>query len=194
MAGDLTEIGAGQLGQGEAALVGAWILSMDEAFYRAFALADAQVRDVLQALLTDPESEFGPARYFRSGGELIGFFSAFPSADIFKRRTVLTRRLLALATPQRVDRNAIKENSAASGHLAPECPVYLAKLFVSPDHQGHGYGQRLMERLREIAGPQGIWLHVHNENTGARAFYRRIGFHEHLTPGSKYLTMSCIPA
>jgi ribosomal protein S18 acetylase RimI-like enzyme len=53
---------------------------------------------------------------------------------------------------------------------------YLA---VHPDHQGRGFGRRLMERAEEILGQLGcakVNLQVRSSNEAAIGFYRRIGY------------------
>jgi putative acetyltransferase len=47
-------------------------------------------------------------------------------------------------------------------------------LFVDPDHHGTGIGRALIEKARELAGP--LTVEVNEQNEGAHAFYRRMGF------------------
>lgn len=65
--------------------------------------------------------------------------------------------------------------------------AHLVLLAVSPAHQRHGAGRRLIEWLLESARTAGI-ASVHLElragNDPARAFYRALGFAEtHVVPG-----------
>ena len=57
--------------------------------------------------------------------------------------------------------------------------VFLQDLWVAPEHRGSGLGRRL---LAAVAHKAAAWqaayliLSVHSTNTGAVAFYRRLGF------------------
>ena len=65
---------------------------------------------------------------------------------------------------------------------APELATYPAHLHIDllPEGQGQGHGRALMEvfigRLRELGVPA-VHLGVGIHNSGAIAFYRRVGFH-----------------
>ena len=83
---------------------------------------------------------------------------------------------------------------SASGVLLGE---YLRLLAVEPDRRTAGIGRQLMEELerRAFARWPNVYLCVSDFNTGARAFYRRIGYEEVgalpdlLTPGSAEILM-----
>ncbi|MFE6964002.1 GNAT family N-acetyltransferase [Agromyces sp. NPDC057679] len=67
--------------------------------------------------------------------------------------------------------------------LVPELAEYPAHLHIDllPELQGQGFGRRLIERVRaELAarGVPALHLGLAAANTGARAFYDRLGFHE----------------
>ena len=57
---------------------------------------------------------------------------------------------------------------------------YLKILAVEADRRAAGVGRRLMEELerRAFARWPNVYLCVSDFNTGARAFYRRIGYEE----------------
>lgn len=64
-----------------------------------------------------------------------------------------------------------------------ELDAYPAHLHIDllPEHQGKGLGRRLIATLRaELAGRgvPAVHLGLDPANTGARAFYERLGFHE----------------
>ncbi|SDR70844.1 Chorismate mutase [Nocardioides scoriae] len=64
--------------------------------------------------------------------------------------------------------------------------AWVPLLFVDPDHQGEGVGHGLVELVKALR-PDGFGLRVHQDNTGARAFYRRQGLVElESTDGSAY--------
>lgn len=53
---------------------------------------------------------------------------------------------------------------------------FIGGLFVDPPHQGNGIGRLLVDHAIAIKGP--LTLDVYARNTGARAFYERLGFRE----------------
>ncbi|MEV0647571.1 GNAT family N-acetyltransferase [Phytomonospora sp. NPDC050363] len=67
--------------------------------------------------------------------------------------------------------------------LAPELAPYPAHLHIDllPEHQRSGHGRELIEAFvgaLKAAGVPGVHLGMVTENTPARAFYDRVGFHE----------------
>ncbi|MGR0220655.1 GNAT family N-acetyltransferase [Agromyces sp. ZXT2-6] len=64
-----------------------------------------------------------------------------------------------------------------------ELDAYPAHLHIDllPEHQGKGLGRRLIDTLRAQLADRGVpalHLGLDPANTGARAFYERLGFHE----------------
>jgi ribosomal protein S18 acetylase RimI-like enzyme len=53
--------------------------------------------------------------------------------------------------------------------------AYVDRLYVDPNEQRRGWGTRLVEHAKGCQ-PLGLWLHTHQENRVARAFYERHGF------------------
>jgi len=67
--------------------------------------------------------------------------------------------------------------------LIAEVDEYPAHLHIDllPDLQGQGFGRRLIDTLRAALAERGVaavHLGMDAANTGARAFYDRLGFHE----------------
>jgi GNAT superfamily N-acetyltransferase len=65
----------------------------------------------------------------------------------------------------------------------PELAQYPAHLHIDllPELQGRGLGRRLIDTLRAALAERGVervHLGMDAANTGARAFYDRLGFHE----------------
>lgn len=65
--------------------------------------------------------------------------------------------------------------------MIPEIDEYPAHLHIDllPELQGHGFGRRLIRALLaelRARGVPGVHLGVSLRNTGARAFYQRLGF------------------
>ncbi|MCX6020286.1 MAG: GNAT family N-acetyltransferase [Chloroflexi bacterium] len=52
---------------------------------------------------------------------------------------------------------------------------YIDRLYVDPQEQGKGWGGRLINHAKAMR-PDGLELHTHQENHGARLFYERHGF------------------
>jgi GNAT superfamily N-acetyltransferase len=51
----------------------------------------------------------------------------------------------------------------------------LGWLYVDPPAQGKGVGTALLDKAKALS-PEGLTLHTHQRNAGARAFYERRGF------------------
>lgn len=67
----------------------------------------------------------------------------------------------------------LEENGRLHGWMGLD-GAKLEALFIDPDHAGKGHGRRLVEHARALKGP--LTLDVNEENPGAVAFYRRLGF------------------
>lgn len=70
-----------------------------------------------------------------------------------------------------------------------ELTAYPAHLHIDllPEWQGRGYGRSLIAALLDALRARGVGavhLSMLTANTGARAFYDRVGFHEIAVPGS----------
>ena len=52
------------------------------------------------------------------------------------------------------------------------------KLYVHPDHQGHGIGRRLLAEIEALVEGDELWLEVVDGNEQAFSFYRAHGFEE----------------
>lgn len=71
----------------------------------------------------------------------------------------------------------IVDEDAATGEIIAFMAFvedYLAALFVSPAHQGHGTGARLLSLAKKMRGT--LELSVYKENERAVVFYRKNGF------------------
>lgn len=69
------------------------------------------------------------------------------------------------------------------GYLALACPgndhCELTKLYLLPEHQGHGLGQKMLAHAMELAHRHGcteVRLRVNKQNTRALRAYERAGF------------------
>jgi ribosomal protein S18 acetylase RimI-like enzyme len=60
-----------------------------------------------------------------------------------------------------------------------EARFFVTSLYVLPEYQGRGFGQKLLEEAERIANTYDsdlIWLGVMEQNTRAVRWYERIGF------------------
>ncbi|MEZ7006560.1 GNAT family N-acetyltransferase [Streptomyces sp. AD55] len=79
----------------------------------------------------------------------------------------------------------------------PEAAAYPAHLHIDllPEWQGRGHGGRLMRAFRRALRERGVpavHLVMATANTGARAFYDRLGFHEIDVPGLAAAGSTCL--
>ena len=123
----------------------------------------------------EPESAF----VVEQGGAVVGYVIAAADTRAFVERW----RIEWL--PYFAGRYERNDDTAAGFRpermLIPELDEYPAHLHIDllPEAQGRGWGRALIRRLlaevRERGVP-GVHLGVHPDNSGAIAFYRRLGF------------------
>ncbi len=65
-------------------------------------------------------------------------------------------------------------NSNVLGFLAMQ-DAYIDRLYVDPTAQQTGIGTALLSHAKALC-PQGLTLHTHEQNHGARRFYEKFGF------------------
>jgi len=77
----------------------------------------------------------------------------------------------------------VEHEGAAIGYLSyqpePDGRVKISKLYVLPEHQRQGHGQRLLEHIcaqaRGLGAPE-VWLQVNKRNEPAIGAYLKAGF------------------
>ncbi|SIN68829.1 GNAT family N-acetyltransferase [Agromyces cerinus] len=96
--------------------------------------------------------------------------------------------------PEFTEAQLIEAGTAPERLLIDELAEYPAHLHIDllPELQGQGFGRRLIDTLRRALAARGVpavHLGMDAANTGARAFYDRLGFHElpSSRPGSPLL-------
>ena len=52
---------------------------------------------------------------------------------------------------------------------------YIDRLYVAPESQRQGWGRKLIDKAKSLS-PNGLELHTHQENTGARGLYETTDF------------------
>jgi ribosomal protein S18 acetylase RimI-like enzyme len=123
-----------------------------------------------------PYLDLAPELAFLSeepGGDVVGYVLGASDTRTFARRFAERESSLGAA--------ARAEHSAAM--LIPEIAAFPAHLHVDllPEAQGRGGGRMLVETLVDALRPRGVpgvHLVVDPRNTGALAFYPRVGFAE----------------
>jgi putative acetyltransferase len=69
---------------------------------------------------------------------------------------------------------AVGENDEPKGFLGMTGSK-IDSLFVHPDHHGQGIGRALIDHVASIS--KSLTVDVNEQNEGACAFYRKLGFH-----------------
>ena len=89
------------------------------------------------------------------------------------------RRQIAAGVPWKI----AELNGSAIGYLSyqreDDGRVKISKLYVLPEHQRRGNGQKMLRHIFEQAGMLGapvVWLQVNKRNAGAIGAYRKAGF------------------
>jgi ribosomal protein S18 acetylase RimI-like enzyme len=88
-------------------------------------------------------------------------------ARVAFRRDIAARCDMWVATAGTADERIV-------GYLAMR-GSYVDRLYIDPPEQRRGWGALLIEHARGLH-PEGLELHTHVENHGARALYERLGF------------------
>jgi ribosomal protein S18 acetylase RimI-like enzyme len=127
------------------------------------------------------------AHVLELGGRAVGYLVATPDSAAFAER--YEREWLPgfaaahpLVEPAVTPTQVLVRLGHSTAHLVgPDHALYPAHLHIDllPEGQGAGWGRRLigtlLRQLRD-AGVPGVQLGVGERNTGAQAFYRRLGF------------------
>ena len=110
-------------------------------------------------------------------GELAGMYAACTAVKL-KSAQMLSVAKLASALPDRqAFLRAVDEFRQRIPALDASSGLYLSRIAVSRRFQRRGVGGVLLQHFLDAARGD-AWLHVHDSNTGALAFYRSHGFHE----------------
>lgn len=73
----------------------------------------------------------------------------------------------------------IEDDNATHGYLAidhKDDHLFLSKLYILPNSQGHGYGKWAIEHLSKLHPGRDIHLTVNKHNHHSIAFYQKCGF------------------
>lgn len=168
--------------------------------------------ELMPDLFCEPYLRFFPELAFvlADDNNPVGYVIAAGDTSDYARRyraewiPLLAERYPPLVAPP----STPTEHLLAGCHFAPEklvrpefadFPAHL-HIDVLPSHQGNGHGRRLVATLIDAlrdGGIPGIHITMLTSNTGARAFYARMGFAEidvvDAEDGLTYLTRTAQP-
>ena len=147
--------------------------------------------DLLPDVFAGPYLEYQPDLAFvvdtgeRVAGYVIAVADSRAYADWYDEQWLpgFRERHPLDAAPTAEEREAIGDGLDQHESIVPEADRYPAHLHIDllPELQRRGFGRRLIRELlaalRERGVP-GVYLRVSPANTGALAFYRRLGFRE----------------
>ncbi|WP_333778414.1 GNAT family N-acetyltransferase [Streptomyces sp. IBSBF 3136] len=147
---------------------------------------------LMPSLFAEPYCHFDPDLAFvldDGAGRAVGYVVATADTERFVtqfRQEWIPRLAGRYPAPTAPPRTPTEEMIGLLYHpermLLPELIAYQAHLHIDllPPWQGHGHGRRLMRTLLDALHGQGVpavHLGMVTANTGARAFYDRLGFH-----------------
>lgn len=147
--------------------------------------------DLLPDVFAGPYVEYQPDLAFvvdtgdRVAGYVIAVADSHAFADWYDENWLpgFRERYPLDAAPSAKEREAIGFGLDAHEAIVPEAGRYPAHLHIDllPELQGQGFGRRLIRELLAALndrGVPGVFLRMSPANTGAMAFYRRLGFEE----------------
>jgi ribosomal protein S18 acetylase RimI-like enzyme len=118
---------------------------------------------------TDEDTEAVVDVWHRSG---LAVYTFLPTWQTFTREHA--GRVFLPDIASRCDVWVGEEGSAVVAYLAMD-GSYIDRLYVDPPHQRRGWGTALVDHAKRMY-PEGLELHTHQENVGARALYEKLGF------------------
>jgi GNAT superfamily N-acetyltransferase len=150
-------------------------------------------RRLMPSIFAEPYCHFDPNLAFvldDGTGRAVGYVVGTADTERFVedfRRTWIPRMAGRYPEPAGPSRTPTEEMIRLLHHpermLVPELAAYPAHLHIDllPPWQGRGHGRRLLHTFLDALhgqGVQAVHLGMVTVNTGARAFYDRLGFHE----------------
>jgi putative acetyltransferase len=107
--------------------------------------------------------------WFRSGKATYEFLPSWQAFTFDEARSVFRDGIVASC-----DVWVGEQNDVVVAYLAM-VGSYIDRLYVDPDRVRKGWGRQLIEKAK-LLSPDGLELHTHQQNNGARAFYEANGF------------------
>lgn len=144
----------------------------------------------------EPELTFVLDDGERAVGYVLGTADTVAFVEAYRRRwlpKLLDRYPAPAGAPETPEQEMIALMHRPERMILPELAQYPAHLHVDvlPAYQGRGHGRALMRTFLDAlraAGVPAVHLGMVTSNTGARAFYDRLGFHEIPVPDPGPLT------
>ncbi|RJL20850.1 GNAT family N-acetyltransferase [Bailinhaonella thermotolerans] len=158
--------------------------------------------DLMPSIFAAPYVRFEPELAFvaddgtRAVGYIVGTADTARFVRAFREEwlpELATRYPAPVAPPATPTEEMVALMHDPERMILPELADYPAHLHIDllPGHQGAGHGRRLMTAFLGALAGQGVpavHLGMVTANTGARAFYDRLGFHEIPVPDPGPLT------
>lgn len=118
------------------------------------------------------------AQVQRAGRHAVGFWHPPDTPDHLSASTAL--RLIPAVAPvlRHHPLKAARVLRAVLQRRPTEAHWYLSHLAVHPDHQGRGYGQRLLRHGIDQAEAAGVGVYLETANSDNLVFYQASGLHE----------------
>ena len=137
-------------------------------------------------LYLEPELAFVLDNGERAVGYILGTRDTVAFVEAYRKKwlpTLLDRYPEPTTAPSTPSERMISLMHAPEQMIRPELAGYPAHLHIDllPEYQHAGHGRALMHTFLaalRAAGVRAVHLGVLTANTGARAFYDRLGFHE----------------
>jgi ribosomal protein S18 acetylase RimI-like enzyme len=142
-------------------------------------------------LLLDPEHAYVVDNGERAVGYIVGTPDTAEFVAAYRARWIpvlATRYQVPRESPATAEDQRLAAMFRPESMIRPELAPYPAHLHINilPEYQGSGHGQALMEAfLASVAAAGARWCHlgVRVANTGAQAFYARLGWQPVDVPG-----------
>jgi GNAT superfamily N-acetyltransferase len=107
--------------------------------------------------------------WYRSGKSVYSFLPAWRELTLNQAHTIFREHILPYCEIWiGIHDDKIESFLAMKGS-------YIDRLYVNPASQRQGWGTLLLNHAKQLS-PQGLELHTHQQNHGARAFYEHHGF------------------
>ncbi|NYI06815.1 GNAT family N-acetyltransferase [Allostreptomyces psammosilenae] len=133
----------------------------------------------------EPELAFVVEAEGRAVGYVVGTADTAAFAAAYRERWLprIADRYPLPSAPQNLEEHMVDLLHHPERMVQPELADYPAHLHIDllPDYQGRGYGRQLIRTFLGALAERGVaqmYLSMVTRNTGAGAFYRRLGFRE----------------
>ena len=150
-------------------------------FYDLVPVPEGRVVELIGDQIGLAGSELADTYVATCDGAIAGMYAAFPAAKLRSAQMLSVVKLAAAlpAAERATFMKAIDTFRQGIPLLDASTGWYLSRIAVDPGFLRRGIGRVLLEHFLEGARAHGeAWLHVHDANSGALAFYASHGFQE----------------